>query len=125
VEPVPEAHRELRLRALEGDLGVVALVVVGFVLFSTNPAVLVPSRPGLGIDGASACTADYPCFQPLVYSADVVLPIVDLRQQEFWIPDASKPWGWAYLTYLWLSILAGWALATALVAGLTGIVRRE
>ncbi len=48
----------------------------------------------------------HPAFYPAVYALDVLLPIVDLRQ-EFWMPDASKPWGSWYLAWFWFSIAAG------------------
>jgi hypothetical protein len=31
--------------------------------------------------------------QPVVYALDVLLPIIDLRQQDFWIPDATRSCG--------------------------------
>jgi len=61
-------------------------------------------------------------FCPWMYSLDVLLPVVNLHQEEVWRPDpTNRLLRW----YFWAQILAGWFLATLLVAGLTGIVRRE
>jgi len=48
-----------------------------------------------------------------------LLPVVDLRQQATWIPHGTAQW-WA-----WTSILAGWVLTTAVVAALTGLLKRD
>lgn len=58
-------------------------------------------------------------FNPLVYSIDVLLPIVNLGQDGGWIPHRL-----AALCY-WLLTLVGWILTTAVVAGLTGVLKRE
>ena len=60
-----------------------------------------------------------PGFHAAVYSLDTVLPVVDLRQQDIWIPQGVAQW-WA-----WASILAGWVLTTAVVAALTGLLKRD
>ncbi|MGH8886212.1 MAG: hypothetical protein ACRDYX_13740 [Egibacteraceae bacterium] len=64
----------------------------------------------------------HPAFYPAIYTLDVLLPIVDLRQ-ELWVPDPRKPYGIWYLT--WFSIAAGWTLTTLLVGALTGLLRRD
>ncbi|MGH8899996.1 MAG: hypothetical protein ACRDZ4_23920 [Egibacteraceae bacterium] len=66
----------------------------------------------------------HPAFYPAIYTLDVLLPIIDLRQ-EFWVPDASKPYGIWYLAWFWFSIAAGWTLTTLLVGALTGLLRRD
>ena len=53
------------------------------------------------------------------------LPIVDLHQEKYWLPDARKDYGWLYQAYLWLHIIFGWILTTVLVAGLTGLVKKD
>ncbi|GAA1785211.1 hypothetical protein [Actinomadura chokoriensis] len=60
-----------------------------------------------------------PPFNALGYTLDVLLPIGDLGQQKAWRPDgAAQYWSWAF-------IAAGWILSTAVVAGLTGILKRN
>jgi hypothetical protein len=58
-------------------------------------------------------------FNPLVYALDVLLPIVNLGQEGSWVPHQ-----WAAVCY-WVLTLAGWVLTTAVVAALTGLVKRE
>jgi hypothetical protein len=58
-------------------------------------------------------------FNPLVYALDVLLPIVNLGQDGGWVPHR-----FAAVSYWFLS-LAGWVLTTALVAALTGLIKRD
>ncbi|TDC82251.1 oxidoreductase [Actinomadura sp. 7K507] len=59
-----------------------------------------------------------PAFNPFGYTLDVLLPIVDLGQQKAWrAQDAAMYWTWTF-------IASGWILTTAVVAGLTGILKR-
>ena len=74
---------------------------------------------------AAECVEDYPCFHSTLYALDLVVPIIDLRQQDFWRPDASQPGGWIYRYLMWASIALGWVLTTAVVAGVTTLLRRE
>jgi hypothetical protein len=77
--------------------------------------------------------ADYPKFQAFVYSLDALLPIVDLRQKGYWLPNANKGdnvipgvgfrWGGLLRVYFWVHIIFGWILTTLWVAGFTGIIR--
>ncbi|MBL4806881.1 MAG: hypothetical protein JKY31_06270 [Rhodobacteraceae bacterium] len=65
----------------------------------------------------------YPKFSALIYSADTLLPIVDLELQNVWIPDEAKaPW---VRRYLWFQILAGWALSLLAVAGFSGLIKKS
>jgi hypothetical protein len=71
--------------------------------------------------------AGYPRFNPWVYSADTLLPVVNLELQGYWVPDAAAaaPIGAAARAFLWLQILAGWALSLLAVAGFSGLVRSD
>jgi hypothetical protein len=60
-----------------------------------------------------------PAFNPLAYTADVILPIVDLGQKSAWQPQGSA------LYWSWALTVAGWVLTTAVVAGLTGILKHD
>jgi hypothetical protein len=83
---------------------------VGTLVFAAAyPHHLIPAAPN----------APHPAFQPVIYALDVLLPVVDLNQQEFWIPQGLARW------FAWASILAGWLLATAIVAAVTGAVKRD
>jgi hypothetical protein len=58
-------------------------------------------------------------FSAPVYTLDVLLPIIDLGQQASWQPTGIT------LYFYWTLIILGWTLTTALVAGLTGIFKRD
>jgi len=85
--------------------------LVGWAVFDRahTQRQLVLAKPGEGRPG----------FHGAIYSLDTLLPVVDLRQQAVWIPGGGAQW-WA-----WASILAGWILTTAVVAALTGLLRRD
>jgi DNA-binding SARP family transcriptional activator len=61
----------------------------------------------------------HPSFQGAVYALDNVLPAVDLGQQAVWIPRGGAQW-WACA-----SVLAGWVLTIAVVAAVTGLLKRD
>ncbi len=77
----------------------------------------------------------YPRFSFLMYSIDVFIPLVDLHQAKYWLPNANR--GPEYLNikgislrvggmfrfYMWIHIMSGWVLTSLLVVGLTGLVR--
>lgn len=77
----------------------------------------------------------YPRFNLLIYSLDVFVPLVDLRQASYWLPNANQGKkltnikGWILRTggilrfYMWIHICLGWILSTLLVVGLTGLIR--
>lgn len=85
---------------------------------------------------------EYPAFNFLVYSIDTFVPLVDLHQTKYWLPNPNKgiwqcPWkigrigltwiridfGGLLRLYLWMHISAGWILTTLLVVGFTGLIR--
>lgn len=67
----------------------------------------------------------YPCFYPLGYTIDTVIPLVNVHQAAYWGPDGHGTWGWAWVTGTWIATGLGWALVTLLVAGYTGLVRQD
>ena len=69
--------------------------------------------------------ADYPEFNSFVYAVDTFLPIVDLHQENYWLPRGDGDWGWFFRLYLWLHIAFGWLLSTVAVFGLTGIIKKD
>jgi hypothetical protein len=68
---------------------------------------------------ATAEPAVLPPFHAFAYALDVLLPIVDLGQQDRWNPQGAAQW-WSYV-----SILSGWVLSTAVVAALTGLLKKD
>ncbi len=80
---------------------------------------------------ASDCDESYPCFQPVVYAVDNLVPIVDLGQRTNWQPDQSQEaerWvdsGRWLAAATWVTSAAGWLLATLVAASFTQVIRRE
>jgi len=68
---------------------------------------------------------EYPKFSPFVYSADVLLPIVNLQQKDYWALNDATERGRCARWYLPIHILAGWFFTTLFVVGVTGLIRRE
>ena len=106
-------------------------LVLGSIVFSVahEGHIMVPSKVQV-LDPTPyiKCTKSsksYPCLQPIIYSFDAFLPIIDLHQEKYWLPDVRKKYGWLYRAYLWLHISFGWILTTVLVAGLTGLVKKD
>lgn len=75
-------------------------------------------------------------FHPLVYAVDSFLPVVNLHEEERWLPDPDVGFVPIWCEYgirtgllaqlcLLVNIACGWFLTFCLVAGLSGIVRRE
>ncbi|GGU15207.1 hypothetical protein [Streptomyces lateritius] len=60
-----------------------------------------------------------PAFHPIAYTFDVRVPNIDIGQQKAWLPTGSA------LYCSWLLSVAGWILTTAVVAGLSGVLKRN
>ncbi len=89
---------------------------------------------------------DYEPIKPALYSLDLLLPIVDIGQEEYWLPrDAgerpsnakaafprlAKPaasaldWlfgGWLPKAYYYFEIAMGWLLVSIVIAGFSGLL---
>ncbi|MFK8849601.1 hypothetical protein [Streptomyces sp. Ac-502] len=59
-----------------------------------------------------------PHFSAPAYAADVFLPVLDLGQQRAFTPQGAGQW------VAWAAVLAGWILATTVIAGITRNVAR-
>lgn len=80
----------------------------------------------------TAMPAEYSEFDPLWYSMDVAIPLVNLRQQEEWAPRVTHyetgerdMLGWSVRLWEWTETLAGWLLSLLFVSAVGGIIRRE
>ncbi|MCI5138384.1 MAG: hypothetical protein D3922_08200 [Candidatus Electrothrix sp. AR1] len=73
---------------------------------------------------AQIISDNYPHFRPCVYSLDIIIPLVDLGQEEYWMPNHNNDWGkWVYFFVVFLK-LSGWGISTLLVYAVTGLIRR-
>jgi hypothetical protein len=85
-----------------------ALITVGTVIFGrAYPAQMI------------ATGGHPPAFHAVGYTIDVLVPIVNLGEKSGWQPEGTA------LYWSWILTLAGWTLTTAVVAGLTGILKRD
>lgn len=67
--------------------------------------------------------SSYPEFNSVMYSLDVLLPVLSIGQKEYWRPDSTKPNGTITLNYYFFQSVIGWALSLLAVAGFSGLVR--
>jgi hypothetical protein len=95
-----------------------ALVWLLITLWAGTNALDQAQQEGL-LAPAKENPSQQPSFHPLTYALDLLLPIVNLGQEGAWIPR-----GWAE-RWTWGLILTGWVLTTAVVAGLTGVLKRD
>ena len=62
--------------------------------------------------------AQHPHYQPVLYTADQLIPLVNLSQANVWAPGGISQW----ITFV--LVVLGWVLATAIVAGVTRVLAR-
>jgi len=131
------------LRALWWIAGFVGL---GTILFGWGyrMRIITPTEEGPYREFVASGEAPphYPIFNPLVYSLENFLPVVELHQDKYWRPnprhrvrgrakrggeagDPSSVPSRLLRCYLWLHILAGWTITPLLFAGLSGLVRPD
>jgi hypothetical protein len=114
-------------RAAAG-LAAVFVVFLALSIFGQHHQMIVPigNIQGLHpVPSATKCTSDYPCFYPLGYTVDTVIPIINVHQADHWGPDGHARWGWVWISATWVATGLGWSLATLLAAGYTGLARRD
>jgi hypothetical protein len=99
-----------------------------FFLWAGNSGVMEPTD--LNRDAsATVCTDQYPCYQPFIYGADVMIAIVNLGQRDAWSPDValsgdtSDVWFWQWAvdgvrvqSVTVLLVATSWALSAAFIA---------
>lgn len=113
-------------RALLISIVVIAIGIGIFEwAFQSQVMVLVKDKDKQTYVKGMRCPPDVPCFEPVIYSIDTFLPIVDLRQDSYWLPVGRGSNFKFFKIYLWLHIFLGWMLTTVGVVGLTGLVRKE
>ncbi len=102
------------------------VVILGTAAFGDgfNRGLMVPTNTRY-LEESIKLPDQYPMFSALGYSIDAFVPIVDLRQQAFWVPAGNGFWGLALWGYMWFHIASGWVLTTIFVLGFTGVVRKD
>ena len=138
-------------RALYWMLGTIA---VAFFLslwtwnegsFAPNSAVVITSQgwvettskdclhlpfPDCDANPAATCSSvqglDWDSFNALGYAADLVIPILDLGQNDAWAPSKDRG-GWGKLLWWsrWVLAAIGWFVSALGVAAITGLVQKN
>lgn len=106
----------------------VLLVSVSLAFWAQNQGLLIPADVAAAQSGplnelakVSECTKEYPCFNPLVFGVDAVVPVIEFNQEQFWVPDLSTRPGTVYSLALPVLKVLGW-VTVSISAG--GIVQR-
>jgi hypothetical protein len=63
--------------------------------------------------------APHPAFNPLIYTLDLLVPLVDLGQRDAYDPQGPQRW----LAYLLIAV--GWIFVTTIAAGIARVLRRQ
>jgi len=104
-------------------------VIVVLVLFiAQGHGLIVPVGSINGLHPApvaTSCRANYPCFYPPGYAIDVVLPLINVHQAQFWGVNGAGPWGRALIYFTWVATVLGWFGTGFLLTGLTNLARRN
>ena len=116
-------------------LFLVALWAIGVALFFGDPGrqVMVPTKTTTATQPAPSsaagqqatglsCPPRYPCFNPWIYSAETVVPLIELGQTANWQPAGGAS---RYQIWVWTATGLGWLFTTLGVAGVTGVIRKE
>ena len=82
------------------------------LLLATGSAIFAANRYPPHISGA-------PPFNPVLYTLDLLLPIVSLGQKNSFNPTGLEQW----LSYL--LVAAGWLLASTIATAIARVVRRQ
>ena len=90
------------------------LAVGWFLVLLTIGSIFYSAAPPRALAPATA-----PHFNPVAYTLDLLLPLVDLGQKQAFSPVGFGQW----LSYF--LIAAGWILATTIAAAITRILRRQ
>jgi hypothetical protein len=93
-------------KPLRAALWLGALLVIGSVTYAAN------SPPPLSASAA-------PHFNPVVYTMDLLLPVVDLGQKHSFNPAGFEQW------FSYLLVAAGWVLATTIATAAARIITRR
>jgi hypothetical protein len=103
----------------------VAGIIGGCIFWAAQHAGLIVSTGTPHTSALKAPPAAYPAFYPFPYAFQLLIPGLDLRETSNWLPDATKSGGVLLMTLIWLMIIFGWVLATAVAAGITRVFRRR
>ena len=85
-----------------------------------------PENPGAFWSSPGQAGQDYETFNALAYAADLMIPIVNLGQEDAWAPSTSRStWGQNGWWLRWVAKLFGWVFTALGAAAVTGLIRRD
>lgn len=84
----------------------------------------IPTRSTSTLTISAQCDSSYPCFNPWAYSIDTTVPLVNLRQADYWQPDSRTQWGMVMAYVSWIVTLIGWLLSTLGAGAAALLIRR-
>jgi hypothetical protein len=69
---------------------------------------------------------DYETFSSIAYATDLLIPIINLGQEDAWAPSTSRsPWGQNAWWIRWVAKTIGWVITALGAAAVTGFIRRD
>jgi len=84
-----------------------------------------PRNPAAFWSSPGQAGQDYETFFAYAYAADLMIPIVNLGQEDAWAPSTSRSWwgrqGW---WIRWIVKILGWVFTALGAAAVTGVIRR-
>lgn len=84
-----------------------------------------PENPGAYWSSVGQAGQDYETFEAFAHAADLLIPIVNLGQEDAWGPSTSRSaWGWHGWWIRWLAKILGWVVMALGAAAVTGVIRR-
>ncbi len=101
------------------------LVAAGFFFWWAGASGVMEPTDRTATASATKCTDEYPCYQPFLYAADVMIPIVDLDQREAWTTDVARAGGTLVRWVTVFLIVAGWVLTAAFIAAVSRTISRS
>lgn len=107
---------------------ILPILIIGTLLFmiANNNGMMSPVLEEISSHSAGRPSyIPYPIFNPFLYALDVFLPIVDLHQESYWIPNTTLPNGQLLMYFMMGYILTGWLLTTLGIAAVTGLIKND
>lgn len=85
-----------------------------------------PDNPAAFWAAPGQAGQDYETFHAGAYAADLLIPIVNLGQEDAWAPSTSRsPWGKLGWWIRWFAKVIGWVITALGAAAITGVIRRD
>jgi hypothetical protein len=84
-----------------------------------------PKNPGEFWSRPGEAGQDYETFSAIAYASDLIIPIVNLGQEDAWAPSTSRSvWGKRMWWVRWFAKGIGWVITALGAAAVTGVIRR-